>query len=56
MLTADAAAYETVAKAVGDSLTRSEIRALLARCAAIVELFATKIAERGELAILYTLP
>ncbi len=55
-LTSDAAAYETVAEAVGNSLTRFEIQALLARCAAIVELFEAKIAERGELAILYTLP
>ena len=55
-LTSDAAAYETVAQAVGNSLTRFEIRALLARCAAIVELFETQIAERGELPILYTLP
>ena len=55
-LTSDAAAYETVAKAVGNSLTRFEIQALLARCTAIVELFDAKIAERGELPILYTLP
>ena len=52
----DAAAHETVADAVGNSLTRFEIEALIARCAAIVELFEAKIAERGELAILYTLP
>ena len=55
-LTSDAAAHETLAEAVGNSLTRFEIQALLARCAAIVELFEAKIAERGELAILYTLP
>ena len=54
-LTSDAAAYETVAEAVGRSLTRVEIQALLARCQAIVELFEAKIAERGELPILYTL-
>ena len=55
-LTSDAAAYETVAEAVGNSLTTWEIQALLERCAAIVELFEAKIADRGELAILYTLP
>ncbi len=55
-LTSDAAAHETVAEAVGNSLTTWEIQGLLARCAAIVELFEAKIAERGELAILYTLP
>ena len=55
-LTSDAMAYETVAEAVGNSLTRSEIQALLERCAAIVELFEAKIAERGEPAILYMLP
>ena len=55
-LTSDAAAHETVAEAVGDSLTTFEIQALLERCAAIVELFEAKVAERGELAILYTLP
>ena len=54
-LTSDAAAYETVAEAVGNSLSRFEIQALLARGAAIVELFEAKIAERGELPILYAL-
>ena len=50
MLTSDA-----VAKAVGSSLSRFEIQAMLARRDAIVKWFETKIAERGEPAIVYTL-
>ena len=50
MLTSDAAT-----KAVGTSLTRFEIQAMLARRDAIVKLFETKIAERGEGAVIYTL-
>ncbi len=46
---------DAVDKAVGNSLTRFEIQALLARRDAIVELFEAKIAERGEAPILYTL-
>jgi hypothetical protein len=47
---------ESVTQAVGSSLTRYEIGAMLARRDAIVKLFEMKIAERGEAAILYTLP
>jgi hypothetical protein len=50
MLTSDA-----VAKAVGNSLTRFEIQGMLGRRDAIVKLFEAKIAERGELAVVYTL-
>ena len=39
---------DAVDKAVGNSLTRSEIQALLARRDAIVKLFEAKIAEPGE--------
>jgi hypothetical protein len=45
-----------VANAVGNSLTRFEIQAMLARRDAIVKLFEAKIAERGEAPILFTLP
>ena len=47
---------DSVAKAVGSSLSRFEIQAMLARRDAIVKLFETKIAERGEAPILFTLP
>jgi len=47
---------ETVSEAAGSSLTRFEIQALLRRRDAIVKLFEAKIAERGETAVLYTLP
>ena len=50
MLTSDA-----VAKAVGSSLSRFEIQAMLARRDAIVKVFEAKIAERGEGAVVYTL-
>ena len=47
---------DTVAKAVGNSLSRFEIQAVLARRDAIVKLFEAKIAERGEGPILFALP
>jgi len=47
---------ETVGSAAGRSLTRFEIQSLLARRDAIVTLFEARIAERGERAVLYTLP
>lgn len=47
---------EAMTKAVGRSLTRFEVQAALARRDAIVKLFEAKIAERGEGAVLYTLP
>ena len=50
MLTSDA-----VAKAVGDSLTRVEIQAVLARRDVLVKLFEAKSAERGEGVVVYTL-
>ena len=50
ILTSDA-----VAKAVGNSLTRFEIQAMLARRDVIVKFFEAKIAERGEGAVIYTL-
>ena len=50
ILTSDA-----VAKAVGNSLTRFEIQAMLARRDVIVKFFEAKVAERGEGAVIYTL-
>ena len=47
---------ETVKGAVGDSLNKSEIEAMLARRDEIVKLFEGMIAQRGEGAILYTMP
>jgi hypothetical protein len=46
---------DAVAKSVGRTLTRQEIQALLTRRDAIVSLFDTKIAERGEGPVVYTL-
>ena len=46
---------DSVANAVGRSLSRFEIQALLARRDVIVKLFEAKIAERGEGAVVYTL-
>jgi hypothetical protein len=46
---------EALAKAVGNSLTRFESGAVLARRDVIVKLFEAKIAERGEGAVVYTL-
>jgi len=48
--------YETVSEAAGSSLTRFEVQALITRRDAIVKLFEAKIAQRGETAVLYTLP
>lgn len=45
-----------LAKAMGKSLTRFEIDALLKRRDRIVKVFEAKIAERGEGAVVYTLP
>ena len=47
---------ETLSREVGDSLSKYEIEALLARRDEIVKLFEGMIAQRGESAILYTLP
>jgi hypothetical protein len=47
---------EALAKTVGNSLTRFESGAVLARRDVIVKLFEAKIAQRGEAAIVYTLP
>jgi hypothetical protein len=47
---------ETVKRAVGDSLNRGEIDGLLARRDELVKLFEGMIAQRGERAILYSLP
>jgi hypothetical protein len=46
---------DVVTKSVGRSLTRQEIQAVLTRRDAIVTLFDTKIAERGEGPVVYTL-
>lgn len=46
---------EQLKTAMGNSLNRYEIDALLTRRDAIVKLFEDKIAERGEAAVLYTL-
>ena len=43
-----------LADAMGESLTKQEIDALLARRDVIVTLFDGKIAQRGEAAVLYT--
>lgn len=48
--------YDTVSEAAGSSLTRFEVQALITRRDAIVKLFEAKIAQRGENAVLYTLP
>jgi hypothetical protein len=45
-----------LAEAVGKSLTKQEIDALLARRDLIVQLFDQKIAERSEAAVLFALP
>ena len=45
---------ETVTAAVGNSLTRDEIRALLARRDAIVKIYEKRIADAGENAVLYS--
>ena len=47
---------ESVAKAVGDSLTRQEIQALLSRRDRIVKRLDDLIAKQGEVAVLFTLP
>jgi hypothetical protein len=44
-----------LAEAMGASLTKPEIEALLARRDVIVKLFDDRIATRGEAAVLYTL-
>jgi len=46
----------SVAEAVGMSLTKQEIEAVIARRDVLVRLFEGKIAERGEAAVLFTLP
>jgi len=46
---------DAVTKAVGNSLSRFEIQAVLARRDAIVTLFDSKIAQRSEAAVLYAL-
>ena len=46
---------EQLKAAMGTSLNRYEVEALLARRDLIVKLFEEKIADRGEAAILYTL-
>jgi hypothetical protein len=43
-----------VSREVGDSLTKGEIEALLARRDKIVQLFDGMIVQRGESGILYT--
>jgi hypothetical protein len=45
---------ESITAAVGNSLTREEVDALLRRRDVIVKLFDGRIAERGEGAVLYT--
>jgi hypothetical protein len=46
---------DAMANAVGNSLTRFEIQAMLARRDVLVKLFEAKMAERGEGAVVYTL-
>jgi hypothetical protein len=45
-----------LADAMGRNMTKDEIEALLARRDVIVKLFDDRIAQRGEAAVLYTLP
>jgi hypothetical protein len=45
---------ESVTKAVGNSLEKPEIEAVLRRRTAIVDLFEAKIKQRGEQIALYT--
>jgi len=45
----------SLADAMGKSLTKVEIEALIARRDVIVKLFDDRIAQRGEAAVLYTL-
>lgn len=47
---------ESVAGAVGQSLIKEEIAAVIVRRDAIVKLFEGEIAKRGEAAVLYTMP
>jgi hypothetical protein len=47
---------ETLAKAMGRTLSDFEINALLKRRDRIVKLFEERIAERGEARVVYTLP
>ncbi len=47
---------DSVQRSVGESLTRVEVGALVARAAKIVELFDRLSAERGESNVLFTLP
>ena len=49
-------AREALADAMGESLTKQEIDALLARRDVIVKLFDDRIAQRSEAAVIYTLP
>ena len=46
----------TVADTMGDTLLKAEIDALLARRDRLVKLFDDRIAQRGEAAVLYTMP
>ena len=46
----------SVAEAIGSSLIKQEIDAVIARRDVIVKLFEGKIAERGEAAVLFTMP
>ena len=45
-----------LADVMGESLTKQEIDALLARRDVIVKLFDDRIAQRSEAAVIYTLP
>ena len=45
---------ESVSKAVGNSLNREEIQGVIARRDLLVKFFDTRIAERGEAAVVYT--
>jgi hypothetical protein len=46
----------TVAETMGDTLSRAEIDALMARRDLLAKLFDDRIARRGEAAVLYTMP
>jgi hypothetical protein len=47
---------EAVTDAMGDTLLKAEIDALMARRDRLVKLFDDRIAQRGEAAVLYTMP
>ena len=56
MVQRDGLTRETLTQVMGNTLTRDEINALLARRDAIVKIYEQRIAQAGESAVLYTDP